>query len=83
MAMAKLRVFDLQHNKKTDKWDLVDRAAKRTKATYENKLDAIAGGVFEKELGSQGGSVRIRKKDGTIQEERTYPGAADPRSSKG
>lgn len=28
-------------------------------------------------------SVRIRKLDGTFQEERTYPGSADPRSSKG
>lgn len=28
-------------------------------------------------------SVRIHKKDGTIQEERTYPRSADPSSSKG
>lgn len=28
-------------------------------------------------------SVRIHKMDGKIQEERTYPGSADPRSSKG
>lgn len=28
-------------------------------------------------------SVRIRKLDGTIQEERTYPRSADPRRSKG
>jgi hypothetical protein len=28
-------------------------------------------------------SVRIHKADGTIQEERTYPRSADPRSSKG
>ena len=28
-------------------------------------------------------SVRIRKQDGTIQEERTYPRSADPRKSKG
>ena len=28
-------------------------------------------------------SVKIHKKDGTIQEERTYPRKADPRKSKG
>ena len=34
--------------------------------------------------GSTGrGSVRIRKRDGNIQEERTYPRAADPRGSRG
>jgi hypothetical protein len=27
--------------------------------------------------------VRIRKRDGKIQEERTYPRSADPRASKG
>lgn len=28
-------------------------------------------------------SVRIHKENGQIQEERTYPGSADPRSSRG
>ncbi len=28
-------------------------------------------------------SVKIHKKDGTIQEERTYPRSADPRRSEG
>ena len=29
------------------------------------------------------GSVKIHKKDGTFQEERTYPRSADPKSSPG
>jgi hypothetical protein len=82
-GMAKLRVFDLVHDDNTEKWDLVDRSTGKRKASFENKLDAIAGGVLAGALGAQGGSVRIRKLDGTIQEERTYPGNADPRSSKG
>jgi len=28
-------------------------------------------------------SVKFHKKDGTLQEERTYPRSADPRESKG
>jgi hypothetical protein len=34
-------------------------------------------------LGNQGGSVRIHKQDGQIQEERTYPGSKDPPGSRG
>lgn len=30
-----------------------------------------------------GGSLKIHKEDGTFQEERTYPGSADPAKSKG
>jgi len=36
-----------------------------------------------KAVGSGGGSVKIQKKNGRIQEERTYPGSADPKKSPG
>jgi hypothetical protein len=39
----------------------------------------LKGGVLGKAVGSGGGSVQIRKLDGTIQEERTFPRAADPK----
>ena len=81
--MSKLRVFDLEHNSSKGRWDLVDRANGRTKKAFENKSEATAGGALASTLGGQGGSVRIRKLDGTFQEERTYPRSADPKSSKG
>jgi len=43
---------------------------------------ATKGGVLEKTVGGKG-SIRIRKRNGKIQEERTYPRSADPRGSKG
>jgi len=49
---------------------------------FASKAAALKGGVLEKALGGRG-SVRIRKRDGKIQEERTYPRSADPRGSKG
>lgn len=48
-----------------------------TKTAAVKKVTAIA------KKDSQPVSVRIHKQDGKIQEERTYPRAADPRKSKG
>jgi hypothetical protein len=45
--------------------------------------EAVGGGVLEAELGKAGGSVKIQKMNGRFQEERTYPGSADPKTSKG
>ena len=53
------------------------------KASYDKKAEALAGGVLEGELGKAGGSVKIQKLNGRYQEERTYPGSADPKESKG
>lgn len=41
----------------------------------------IKGGALEKAIGE--GSVKIQKMDGKFQEERTFPGSKDPKSSKG
>ena len=49
----------------------------RTKAAAVKKTAAVA------KRDPQPVSVRIRKADGKIQEERTYPRSADPRKSKG
>ena len=45
---------------------------------FATKAAATKGGVLEKAVGGMG-SVRIRKRDGKIQEERTYPRSTDPR----
>lgn len=81
--MTKLRKFTLTHNEKKDRWELENDKTNRIVKSFDTKEDATAGGVLKKTLGDNGGSVKIQKENGKIQEERTYPGAADPRESKG
>jgi hypothetical protein len=69
--------------KKRDGWAgasggrTVPNAEAPTKAETVRKVAAAA------RKDPQPVSVRIHKLDGRIQEERTYPGSADPRRSKG
>lgn len=82
IAMAKLPKFTLGYDKAQDTWQLRN-GAKQVVRSFDTKTDALKGGVLEKTVGTGGGSVQIRKQDGTIQEERTYPGSADPKRSPG
>jgi hypothetical protein len=43
----------------------------------------MSGGVLKRAVGRDGGSVKIQKENGRLQEERTYPAKGDPRKSKG
>lgn len=79
----KLPRYSLAHDKKKGDWILQEEKSSEIRRRFETKADATAGGVLEQALGPTGGSVRIRKLDGTIQEERTFPGAADPPESEG
>jgi hypothetical protein len=81
--MAKLPKYTLTHNEKRDRWDLTRDGSNRPTATFDTKAEATKGGVLEKALGKSDGSVKIQKVSGTFQEERTYPGAADPKKSPG
>ena len=81
--MAKLPKFTLTYNEKKDRWDLENDATNRVVKTFDTKQDATKGGVLEKAVGKDGGSVKIQKVNGRFQEERTYPGTRDPRRSKG
>jgi len=81
--MNKLPKFTLDYNEGKDRWDLTNDKTNRIVKTFEIKTDAIRGGVLEKAVGSNGGSVKIQKENGRFQEERTYPGSRDPKSSKG
>jgi hypothetical protein len=78
MALDK---YTLHKDGKTDKWRLEKEGSDRAKRTYETKDDALKN--LRQDVGKDGGSVRIRKVDNTIQEERTYPRSKDPKSSKG
>ncbi|MER9533049.1 DUF2188 domain-containing protein [Mesorhizobium sp. M0309] len=81
--MAKLPKFELMHDKAKGDWVLKAQGADKATRRFETKGIATAGGVLESAIGKGGGSVRIKKMDGTIQEERTFPGSADPKKSPG
>lgn len=78
MALPK---FMLGYSKTSRKWELTDSKGKVVKR-FAAKADALKGGVLSRAVKGKG-SVRIRKQNGRIQSERTYPRSADPRGSKG
>jgi hypothetical protein len=80
--MAKLPRFSLAHNADKKKWELKHEGTGEVVKRFATKAAATKGGVLEKTVGGRG-SVRIRKRDGKIQEERTFPRSADPHGSKG
>jgi Uncharacterized protein conserved in bacteria (DUF2188) len=80
--MAKLRKFTLSQNA-SGRWPLTNDSSNRVVHIFKTKQNATKGGVMKKLLSKEGGSVKIQKENGRIQEERTYPGSKDPRSSKG
>lgn len=80
MALPK---FTLEHNEKTQRWELERDKTGEVVRTFKTKEDATKAGVLERAVGPEGGSVKIQKQDGKFQEERTYPGSADPPESKG
>lgn len=76
--MARLPKFTLSHNEKSNKWELKREGTGEVVKRFATKAAATKGGVLEKAVGKMG-SVRIKKRNGRIQEERTYPRSMDPR----
>ena len=73
--------FTLHKDQDTEKWRLEREGSDRAKRTFDTKAEALSN--LREAVGKDGGSVRIRKVDNSIQEERTYPRSKDPKSSKG
>ena len=78
MAMDK---YTLHKDAKTEKWRLEKEGSDRAKRTFDTKGEALKD--LRVAVGPGGGSVRIRKMDNTIQEERTYPRSKDPKGTPG
>ena len=75
-----MKNYDL--TKKDDQWKLKEQGSNKASKVFETKSDALKKAPdFIKQQG--GGSLKIHKENGKIQEERTYPRSADPRKSKG
>lgn len=81
--MKKLPKFTLEFDEKKSRWELEQDKTGKVVKTFATKEVATKGGVLRKVLGKDGGSVKIQKENGRIQEERTYPSSADPHKSKG
>ncbi len=75
--------FTLHKDRKSEKWRLEKEGSDRAVKLFDRKADATKGGALSDAIGGKGGSVRIRKVDNSIQEERTIRPAKDPRKSKG
>ena len=67
--------------KKGDHWE--GRSGNTTVTSAPTKTEAVSQTAQTARADSQAVTVKIHKVDGTIQEERTYPRSADPRSSRG
>ena len=76
--MAKLPRYSLSHDDKKKRWELKHEGTGQSVKSFATKAAATKGGVLEKAVKGMG-SVRIRKRNGKIQEERTYPRSVDPR----
>lgn len=73
--------YTLHRDAKSQKWRLEKEGSDRAKRSFDSKAEALKG--LKQAVGPDGGSVRIRRVDNSIQEERTYPRARDPRKSPG
>lgn len=79
--MAALPTFHL--TKKEGEWRLERAGSDRVIRAFDRKSDALKAGVLKDAVGLAGGSVRIHKENGRIQQERTYPRGKDPKDIKG
>ncbi len=79
--MPKLQKYTLSADADAGGWVLKRDGAQRAAKRFKTKGEAVdsLGTRFK----SSPASVKIQKQDGTLEEERTYPRAMDPRSSKG
>lgn len=64
-----------------NQWNLTREGGKRASLTASTKAELLKN--TSDFLAGKGGSVKIHKETGEIQEERTYPQAKDPHKSKG
>lgn len=67
--------------KKGEEWKFGKQGSNRAIASTDTKAEAIK--EMRDYMQDHAGSVKIHKESGRIQEERTYPGANDPKKSPG
>jgi hypothetical protein len=74
--------MDNYHIKSHDgHWDLTLQGAGRASISKPTKAEILE--ATQQFMVGKTASVKIHRADGTLEEERTYPGSADPSTSKG
>ena len=73
--MALPRRLNLNYNVTTDSWDLTDDQTGKLVKSFLTKEAATKKGVLQRIVGTNGGTVLIRKKGGVFEEERRFQGA--------
>jgi len=81
--MNKLPKYTLTYNERKEGWALKNDKTDKIIKVFSTKEKATRGGILERTVGQNGGSIKIKKLDGRIQEERTFPRSRDPIKSKG
>ena len=77
--MGSMKTYELFHA--GDQWKFRAQGADRAIKAFDSKQQ---GKDFSTEyMREHGGSLQIKKLDGRVQEERTYPSSADPRKTPG
>lgn len=71
--MATLPKYTVEFNEKMAKWTLRNDKNNKLEKTFKTKTGVTKGGVLQRALGKNGGSVKIKKQNGRTQEVRTYP----------
>ena len=73
--------YTLRKDRKISKWRLEKEGSNHAKRVFDTKQEALQN--LRDAVGPSGGSVRIRKENNIIQEERTYPRSKDPKRRPG
>lgn len=73
--------YDLTHD--NDNWKLQKQGGERASKVFDGMTKEEAVKATSDFMQDHPGSVLIHKKDGTYEEERTYPRRADPSQSPG
>ena len=67
------RKVSLRFDVDTNRWILRNDQTQKTVKAFDSKEGGTKAGVLRKVLGRQGGTVVIRTKTGTLDEERNFP----------
>jgi hypothetical protein len=70
--MAKMPMYTLKYVKAEGCWNVYDKKGKEV-GCYDNKSQAMKGGVLKRLVGKAGGVVKIMGKNGKGVGQRAYP----------
>ena len=68
------RNYTVKLDSSRNTWVLQHAVSGKVLRVFETKEDATRAGVLRKAIGTQGGTVRILRSNGTFEEERVFAG---------